>query len=337
MLPWRFMLPLALCAFSVNAIAGPPLGRSLQNRSPTYNDTTETGNVFELGIPGDVYTHMQVNAGVLQGNAALTDLLFSAQHASAALPSGVAVLRGGLDAAAAPSFNLLSIAADVLAVGDGESVDAIRTGDLNADGTLDVVAVVNVTLPGYAFASHMVYTWLSDAATASYALAAALEYGGEFAGAPVAIGYLEIVDLDGDGLPDMVFSANGLMYWNRNIGPERGFWSGGNNLKVWATGQDPSNMMAVTYDPLNFWCSVIVDVDNDGHLDLISAGNNPNVVGDITSIFSVYINNGLAPILFEKIDVPGAGTDVACPVDIDGNKYVEVFTQTVTAGQRAGT
>lgn len=72
------------------------------------------------------------------------------------------------------------------------------------------------------------------------------------------------IDYDTDGLNDLITSSNGLSYFHRNTGQKNK-----NGFPIYENGIELK--MRLPFVPNNGSCSVFIDADDDGYVDILSS------------------------------------------------------------------
>lgn len=185
-----------------------------------------------------------------------------------------------------------------IALSTVDAVAGVTVGDLNGDGKPDIVAA---TADANGNNGHAV-VFLQDAANPGTFLAASTFAGGA---QPTAV---KIVDIDGDGLPDIVAS---------NAGPGTdGIGSAGVSVLL-QDGANPGTFLApVTYATQSSSDALVVaDLNGDGKPDIVTANLGPSPTGSV----SVLLQDPTRPgVLLSPVSYAGFGEPLGVAVgDID--------------------
>lgn len=166
----------------------------------------------------------------------------------------------------------------------------ITTGDIDGDGKLDLIFIINTTEEMIWYKNQGNGTFDANIIQAN-------------TGVPLKTASdLKTTDLDGDGDLDIIW-RNGLIYWNENLG----------NNKFGA----PVAVTKVAVSNMH-----IVDMDNDGDMDVVCA----RTKNDNGLEFQWFDNPGNGKFVRRKFgtSVPGEVVQVTIPMDVDADGYLDV-------------
>ena len=252
---------------------------------------------------------------------ARSNSLVHANHADALSVSseqGAAAARGsGLPA---PSIALAHFALPVAYTSSGFFAVSIAIGDLDGNGTLDLVEANSCQKGDGSCGNSEVSVFLGNK-NGTFQPAASYISGG-IAASSVAIG-----DLNGDGHPDLVIANGCLSGSNCNNGV----------VSVLLGNGDGTFQSAVNYNAGYVPVAIAIgDFNGDGHLDLIVANqyqcNNCNTGG-----VSVLLGNGdgtfQAPVSYSSGGVAATGLAVG---DLNGDRHLDVVVTNQYQCQNCG-